>query len=93
MPIKPEQIRPVTKLVIRNLVGISVSYAVSAVISGNLNPTKTRHKVQAYIGAVTVGAMVADRARDWIDKEVDEIFDLVESFRIQANTPDTETDQ
>lgn len=90
-----EQVRRVTKTIARNVVGISVSYAVSAALAGNLNPTKTRHKVQAYIGAMAVGAMVADRARNWIDNEVDEIFDIYARFKETQKpleTPDTETD-
>lgn len=75
--------RKYTKLVAHNVVAISVSYAVSAALAGNLNPVKIHHKVEAVIGSMAVGMMVAERASDWTDKQVDALFDIFESPKTQ----------
>jgi len=68
--------RKITKTVVRSIVGISASYVVASALNANINPTKTLHKVEAKIGGMVIGGMVADRAGEWSDKMIDELFDL-----------------
>ena len=75
--------RKYTKLVAHNVVAISVSYAVSAALAGNLNPVKIHHKVEAVIGSMAVGMMVAERASTWTDTQVDAIFDIFQKPETQ----------
>lgn len=61
------------KKVAKFVVGLSTSWTVGNVIANNTNAEKPHQKVEAYVGGVVVGSMVADAAEEHIDKKIDEI--------------------
>ena len=63
----------ITKEIASFVVGHSVSAVIVTNIHQNTIPITTRQKVQLYIGAFVVGAMVAEKAHAYTDQKIDEI--------------------
>lgn len=65
---KLELARTVTK----NIVSLSVGFAVSNAIKNSVPATKTHHKVQLVIGAGVVAYMVSEKAERWAVEKFDD---------------------
>jgi hypothetical protein len=66
----------VTKNVTRFVVGASVSRCITALVSNNNAPENRVQQAQVVVGSMVVGAMVAERAKDWTDRQIDEAVDF-----------------
>lgn len=75
------------KMLLRTIVGTSTASVVSTVIQNNVESDKKKDKVQAYIAGVSVGAVVADKTRDWSDKMVDDIVGIFDK-KTEENAED-----
>jgi hypothetical protein len=75
-----------TKAVARFVVGKCVSGVIVTVVHNNCPTFSKSQKVQLYVGAFVVGAMVADAARDYTDKQIDSIVEFVDNLKKDKNT-------
>lgn len=64
------------KTVVGLVVGISVSGTIVTIIHQNTQTFTTPQKVKLYIGAATVGSMVAKAAQKHISDEIDEVVEI-----------------
>ncbi len=76
----------ITKMIAKNVVGMSVGFTVSNVIASNVHITKTHHKVMVYVGAMVVGSMVAKKAEQHVDEQIDAIIELWTDVSTQVET-------
>lgn len=78
----PEKKREIAKKVVTWVASTSAGAAASAALKTNL-PVADRpeRKVAYVIGAFVIGSMVQDRAKDWADTEVDEIYEIIDKIR------------
>lgn len=61
------------KFVARNVVATSVSFCVASVIQQNVAIDKPADKAKLAIGSMALGAMVADKSREYVDNTIDAI--------------------
>jgi hypothetical protein len=66
-----------TKTIVKFIAGRSVGSVITKVIRNNVAPASRVEEIQLVIGAHILGELVADRAIDWAENEIDE---LVESY-------------
>lgn len=62
-----------TKFIARNIVATSVSFCVGAIIQQNVAVEKPADKAKLAIGSFAIGAMVADKSKEYVDNTVDEL--------------------
>jgi len=63
----------ITKAVVRNIVGYTTSFTIANLIRRNLQTESTIETVEIYVGSVVVGAMIAESAQKYVDKEIDDL--------------------
>jgi hypothetical protein len=76
----------VAKKIAKIVVGHSVSGVTITVLHNNCPVEKTHQKVQLYIGAAVIGALVAEKAEAWTDKQIDNIVDAWKSLKSEDTT-------
>ena len=75
------------KFVTRNVVGYSVSAVIVTFLHQNTQTFSTTDKVKLYVGAGAIGAILADAARDRVNKNIDGMINGYNSFVDIMNTP------
>lgn len=76
----------IAKGIARAVVKYSVSGVVVTAIH-NITPTyDKKQKAQLYIGAYVVGSMVADKAEEHIDSQIDALVEAIETIKGKAKT-------
>lgn len=75
----PKKSRLATKLV-ANLAAGAVSSVVVSIIHQNTTTYTNTQKVKLYVGAYVIGAMVADKASDYVEAKVSPFFVALEDF-------------
>jgi hypothetical protein len=71
------------------IVGTSAGFTVNAVLKNNIDPEKRRHKVEAWIGSIVLGAVAAEHAEAWIARQIRAVSDGVEIGKEQAKEDTT----
>lgn len=88
----------VTKTITKFVVARCVSGVVVTLLHNNVQTHTKGQKAQLYVGAFVVGAMVADKAEDWTNTQIDEIADVVRKIKghfkkeAKAETEETPTE-
>ena len=60
-----------TKKALELVVALSVSHTVASVIRNTANPQDLLKKTEVVIGSYVIGALIAERAKDWTNAQVD----------------------
>lgn len=73
MRIKRENVKSVVGFVVNT----SVSSTLVTLVHQNTFVEKPHHKVQLYIAAYVLGAMVGEQSRTYTDKKIDDLADAI----------------
>lgn len=65
----------IAKLAVNFVVGAGVTKIVTGIIKNNTNPEKLTDVVAIYSGGAMLGAMVADKTKDYTSEKIDEVAD------------------
>lgn len=65
----------IAKGVVSLVVGSGISSIVVGVAKNNTSPEKVHQKVAIVSGAFVVGAVLADKAKEYTDQQIDDIAD------------------
>lgn len=71
--------REIIKLVVRGVVTYSTSFAIRNVISQNIRPENQLQKTGVAVGSTVTGLMVGDKAGNYTDHAIDQIFNALQS--------------
>ena len=73
--------KDITKAIVCNVVGFSTSFTIANLIRRNLDTDSKLQNAEIWVGSVVVGAMIADRAREFVSTEIDEIDEMITSIK------------
>lgn len=73
------------KFVVSNVVAGSVSFCVSSIIQQNVAVEKPADKAKLYVGSLALGAMVADKAKEYTDNSIDAIVQAWNEIKEKTN--------
>lgn len=65
----------ITKKAVSTVVGLSVTFVVSAVLKNNVSPDTLAKKGGVQVGSFVLGAMVAEKAQDYAQDQVVKMVD------------------
>lgn len=69
------------KTVMRFVVARSVSTTISMLVHQNATPETKLQSASVHVGAFVIGEMVADTTKPYVDKQIDEIAEGIETLR------------
>lgn len=69
------------KYTTRAVIGLGVSKIVGDIVNNNVDTDNTAEQISVAVGSGFIGYAVADRAGDSSDQLIDDIVDLLKSFR------------
>lgn len=71
---KIQTVRKSVKMIVRMVVGTSVTYVVTSALHNNVNPESTSEKLETVVGAAALGMVAATLVDGYTDSLVDGIF-------------------
>jgi len=83
------------KTVTKFVIGKCVSGVIVTLLHNNVQTHSKSQKVQLYVGAYVVGAMVSDKAAEWTDKQIDDLVEIGRSVKsyFSKNKKSEETEE
>lgn len=89
--VEPEERLPFVRTASKFVVGKSVSGVIVTIVHQNTETFTKSQKIQLYVGAYVIGAMVADAAEDYIDKRIDDVLDAWDGAKSWFTSEKTDT--
>jgi hypothetical protein len=70
-----------TKSIAKMVVGSSVAFTTSRLLSANTPTDKRRHKAEVVVGSMAMGMMASEAAESWTDRKIDAAVDGWRKFK------------
>lgn len=87
-----DQKRNVTRRIVRLIVSFSAAGVAQSVIENNIDKEdqSTFSKVTTAIGSMTIGAFVGHTTADYVDKQIEQIFEATNTDAVVEDTTPTD---
>lgn len=73
--------REVIKMAANFLASAATGALVAMVVKTNAIPTNMKEKIAVGIGGIVVSAMISDKAGEYVDKQIDDIYERIDEIK------------